>query len=162
MGWQTNVITQLEFNRETYNSPYVVLDEIRGKEKVIQNITEELSVMVTARPEDLLLHNEDMDLLGLQRTVKDKLEVLEECFIEKYKLEWLRENFDLRDGDFIENPDRKEAVKKWLIDNYILEENDFNNSNNTSNISINGNNNTVNTNQINNIEPVDINAIEGD
>ena len=150
MGWQTDVITQLVFNKETYNSPYVVLDEIRSNEKVIQNITEELSVMVTARPEDLLLHNEDMDLLGLQRAVKEKLEILEECIIENYKLGCLKENFDLRDGDFIENPNRKEAVKKWLINNYILEESDFNS------------NNTVNTTQINDIKPIDINTIEGD
>lgn len=162
MGWQTDVITQIVFNKETYNSPYAVLDEIRGNEKVIQNITEELSVMVTARPEDLLLHNEDMDLLGLQRVVKEKLEIFEECIIENYKLECLRENFDLRDGDFIENSNRKEAVKKWLIDNYILEENDFNNSNNTNNISSNDNNNTMDTNKVNDIKPIDINAIEGD
>ena len=67
MGWQTDVITQLVFNKETYNSQYEILDEIRENEKIIQNITEELSVMTTSRPEDLLIHNEDMDLLGLQR-----------------------------------------------------------------------------------------------
>ena len=162
MGWQTDVITQLEFNRETYNSIYEVEREIESNKKVLQDIIEEISVMVTARPEDLLLHNEDIDLLGLQREVKCKLETFEECVIVNYKLEHLKENFDLRDGDFIENPNRKEAVKKWLIDNYILEENDFNSSDNTSNISINGSDNTINTNQMNNIKPIDINAIEGD
>ena len=159
MGWQTDVITQLVFNRETYNSTYSVLDKIRDNEKVIQNITEELSVMVTSRPSDLLLHNEDMDLLGLQREVKAKLELLEECIIENYKLECLKENFDLRDGDYINNPNRKEAVKKWLIDNYILDKEDFSNNN----VTINGNNNIVATNiKTRDIEPIDINAIEGD
>ena len=57
MGWQTDVITQLVFNKETYNSQYEILDEIRENEKIIQNITEELSVMTTSRPEDLLIHN---------------------------------------------------------------------------------------------------------
>lgn len=151
MGWQTDVITQLVFNKETYNSPYAVLDEKRHNEEKIHEIIEELSIMTTSRPEDLLLHNEDMDLFSLQRMVKDKLEVFEECIIENYKLECLRENFDLRDGDFIENPNRKEAVKKWLIDNYILEESDFNN-----------NSNTINTSQVNDIKPIDINTIEGD
>ena len=149
MGWQTDVITQLVFNRETYNSPYAILDDKRANEEKIHEITEELSIMATSRPEDLLLHNEDMDLFSLHRQVKDKLEVLEECIIDNYKLECLKENFDLRDGDFIKNPNRKEAVKKWLIDNYILEEKDF------------SNNNTVDT-QVNDIEPIDINAIEGD
>ena len=149
MGWQTDVITQLVFNRETYNSPYDILNDKRANEEKIHEITEELSIMATSRPEDLLLHNEDMDLFSLHRQVKDKLEVLEECIIDNYKLECLKENFDLRDGDFIKNPNRKEAVKKWLIDNYILEEKDFNN------------NNTVDT-QVNDIEPIDINTIEGD
>lgn len=130
MGWQTGVITQLVFNKETYNSPYAVLDEIRHNEKIIQSITEELSVMATSRPSDLLLHNENMNLLGLQREVKSKLELFEECVIEKYKLECLKENFDLRDGDFIENPNRTEAIKKWLIDNCIIKPEDFNTNNN--------------------------------
>ena len=151
MGWQTDVITQLVFNKETYNSPYAVLDEKRHNEEKIHEIIEELSNMATSRPEDLLLHNENMDLFSLQRMVKDKLEVFEECIIENFKLECLKENFDLRDGDFIENPNRKKAIKKWLIDNYILEESDFNNSSNT-----------INTTQVNDIKPIDINAIEGD
>lgn len=136
MGWQTDVIAQLVFNKETYNSYYQVDDEINQNKRTIQNIIEELSVMATARPEDLLIHNEDMDLMGLQREVKDKIEILEECIIENYKLECLKENFDLRDGDFIENPKRKEAVKNWLINNFILEPKDF------SNIDVD-NNNTI-------------------
>lgn len=134
MGWQTDVIAQLVFNKETYNSYYQVDDEINQNKRTIQNIIEELSVMATARPEDLLIHNEDMDLIGLQREVKDKIEILEECIIENYKLECLKENFDLRDGDFIENPKRKEAVKTWLISNFILEPKDF------SNIDVDSNN----------------------
>lgn len=134
MGWQTDVIAQLVFNKETYNSYYQVDDEINQNKRTIQNIIEELSVMATARPEDLLIHNEDMDLMGLQREVKDKIEILEECIIENYKLECLKENFDLRDGDFIENPKRKEAVKTWLISNFILEPKDF------SNIDVDSNN----------------------
>lgn len=138
MGWQTDVIAQLVFNKETYNSYYQVDDEINQNKRTIQNIIEELSVMATARPEDLLIHNEDMDLMGLQREVKDKIEILGECIIENYKLECLKENFDLRDGDFIENPKRKEAVKNWLINNFILEPKDF------SNIDVdNNNNNTI-------------------
>lgn len=136
MGWQTDVIAQLVFSKETYNSYYQVEDEINRNKRTIQNIIEELSVMATARPEDLLIHNENMDLMGLQREVKDKIEILEECIIENYKLECLKENFDLRDGDFIENPKRKEAVKNWLISNFILEPKDF------SNIDVD-NNNTI-------------------
>ena len=51
-------------------------------------------------------------------------------------------------GDYIENTSRKENVKKWLIDNYILDKSDFS-SNDTKK-------------DIKDIEPIDINAIEGD
>lgn len=127
MGWQTDVITQLVFNKETYNSIYEIEEEIESNNKCIQNIKDELYVMAIARPEDLLIHNEEMDLLGLQRNVKDKLDLLEECIIDNYKLELLKENFDLRDGDFIKNPERVSNIKKWLVDNYILESKDINN-----------------------------------
>lgn len=130
MGWQTDVITQLVFNKETYNSIYEIEEEIESNNKCIQNIKDELYVMAIARPEDLLIHNEEMDLLGLQRDVKDKLELLEECIIDNYKLELLKENFDLRDGDFIKNPERVSNIKKWLVDNFVLESKDINNESN--------------------------------
>lgn len=126
MGWETNVLTQLVFNKQTFDSPYSVEEEIRINEKAIQNIVEELLVMVVSRPEDLLIHNEDKDLLSLQREVKDKIELLEECIIDNYKLTILKENFELRDGDYIKNPGRKMATKNWLIGNYILDSEDFN------------------------------------
>ena len=146
MGWQTSTITQLVFNRETYNDIYQVENEIENNDKTIQNIKEELYTMTTSRPEDLLIHNEDMDLLSLQRETKDKLEILEECIIENYKLECLKETFKLRDGDFIENTNRKQNIKKWLIDNYILDKSDF------INTSINNSNK----------ENINIKNIEGD
>ena len=146
MGWQTSTITQLIFNRETYNDIYQIENEIENNDKTIQNIKEELYTMTTSRPEDLLIHNEDMDLLSLQRETKDKLEILEECIIENYKLECLKETFKLRDGDFIENTNRKQNIKKWLIDNYILDKSDF------INTSINNSNK----------ENINIKNIEGD
>ena len=130
MGWQTDVITQIVFNKETYNSIYEIEAEIECNNKCIQNIKDELYVMTIARPEDLLIHNEEMDLLGLQRDVRDKLELLEESIIENYKLEILKDNFDLRDGDYINNPEKTQNIKKWLVDNFILESKDINNESN--------------------------------
>lgn len=130
MGWQTDVITQIVFNKETYNSIYEIEAEIECNNKCIQNIKDELYVMTIARPEDLLIHNEEMDLLGLQRDVRDKLELLEESIIENYKLEILRDNFNLRDGDYINNPEKTQNIKKWLVDNFILESKDINNESN--------------------------------
>ena len=61
----------------------------------------------------------------------------------------LKENFDCVDGDYIDNPDRKINVKKWLIDNYILDKSDFDNY-------------QFNKPNFRDIEPVDLNVIEGD
>ena len=127
MGWQTDVITQIVFNKETYNSIYEIEEEIECNNKCIQNIKDELYAMTIARPEDLLIHNEEMDLLGLQRDVRDKLELLEECIIENYKLEILKDNFDLRDGDYINNPEKTQNINKWLVAHFILESKDINN-----------------------------------
>lgn len=126
MGWQTNVITKLEFNKETYNSTIHIEEDIDSNNKIIQNIIEELSVMAVTRPKDLLLHNEEMDLLSLQRKVKDKIGLLKKCYIENYKLRCLKENFNLRNGDFIHNYIRRYNIKKWLLDNYILKQEDLN------------------------------------
>ena len=63
---------------------------------------------------------------------------------------WLKDNFKCVDGDFIDNPNRKENVKKWLINNYILDESDFNC------------NYKADKSSLKDIEPLDMNIIEGD
>lgn len=120
MGWETNVLTQLVSNEQTFDSSFDVEEEIRINEKYIQNIKEELLVIAVLRPEDLLIHNEDKDLLSLQREVKEKIELLEECIIDNYKLTLLKENFELRSGGLYKESWKKMATKNWLIGNHIL------------------------------------------
>ena len=150
MGWETNVITQISFNKETYDSIYKVKDDIDFCNKRIQEIVNKLMIYSTSRPQDILLNREEATLEDIQEEVEDMLDLLEEYFVRKNDLEALKDNFKCVDGDFIDNPNRKENIKKWLIDNYILDKSDFNSVNNTNNT------------QINDIKPIDINAIEGD
>ena len=150
MGWETNVITQISFNKETYDSIYKVKDDIDFCNKRIQEIVNKLMIYSTSRPQDILLNREEATLETIQEEVEDMLDLLEEYFVRKNDLEALKDNFKCVDGDFIDNPNRKENVKKWLIDNYILDKSDFSSVNNTNNT------------QINDIKPIDINAIEGD
>ena len=150
MGWETNVITQISFNKETYDSMYKVKDDIDFCNKRIQEIVNKLMVYSTSRPQDILLNREEATLETIQEDVEEMLDLLEEYFVRKNDLEALKDNFKCVDGDFIDNPNRKENVKKWLIDNYILDKSDFSSVNNTNNT------------QINDIKPIDINAIEGD
>ena len=150
MGWETNVITQISFNKETYDSIYKVKDDIDFYNKRIQEIVNKLMIYSTSRPQDILLNREEATLETIQEDVEEMLDLLEEYFVRKNDLEALKDNFKCVDGDFIDNPNRKENVKKWLIDNYILDKSDFSSVNNTNNT------------QINDIKPIDINAIEGD
>ena len=150
MSWETNVITQISFSKETYDSIYKVEDEIKFYNKRIQDIVNKLMIYSTSRPQDILLNREEATLETIQEDVEDMLDLLEEYFVKRSDLEALKNNFKCVDGDFIDNPNRKENVKKWLIDNYILDKSDFSSINNTDNT------------QINDIKPIDINAIEGD
>ena len=148
MSWETNVITQISFSKETYDSIYKVEDEIKFYNKRIQDIVNKLMVYSTSRPQDILLNRGEATLETIQEEVEDMLDLLEEYFMRKNDLETLKDNFKCVDGDYIDNPNRKENVKKWLIDNYILDKSDFS-SNNTKK-------------DVKDIEPIDINAIEGD
>ena len=150
MGWETNVITQISFNKETYDSMYKVEEEIDFCNKRIQEIVNKLMIYSTSRPQDILLNRGEATLETIQEEVEDMLDLLEEYFVKRSDLEALKDNFKCVDGDFIDNPNRKENVKKWLIDNYILDKSDFSSVNDTDNT------------QTNDIKPIDINAIEGD
>ena len=148
MSWETNVITQISFNKETYNSIYKVEEEIDFCNKRIQDIVNKLMIYSTSRPQDILLNRGEATIETIQEEVEDMIELLEEYYIKRSDLEILKDNFKCVDGDYIDNPNRKENVKKWLIDNYILDKSDFS-SNDTKK-------------DIKDIEPIDINAIEGD
>ena len=150
MGWETNVITQISFNKETYDSIYKVKDDIDFCNKRIQEIVNKLMIYSTSRPQDILLNRGEATLETIQEDVEEMLDLLEEYFVRKNDLEALKDNFKCVDGDVIDNLNRKENIKKWLIDNYILDKSDFSSVNNTDNT------------QINDIKPIDINAIEGD
>lgn len=150
MGWETNVITQISFNKESYDSIYKVEEEIDFCNKRIQEIVNKLMIYSTSRPQDILLNREEATLETIQEDVENMLDLLEEYFVKRSDLEALKDNFKCVDGDFIDNPNRKENVKKWLIDNYILDKSDFSSVNNTNNT------------QTNDIKPIDISTIEGD
>ena len=148
MGWETNVITQITFNKETYDSIYKVEEELEFCNKRIKEIVNSIMMYSTSRPQDILLNRGEATLETIQEDVEEMLDFLEEYFIRRNDLEILKDNFKCVDGDYIDNPNRKENVKKWLIDNYILDKSDFS-SNNTKK-------------DVKDIEPIDINAIEGD
>ena len=126
MGWETNVITQIVFNKDTYDSIYEVEEEIDFCNRRIQEIGNKLMIYSTSRPEDILLNKKEDTIENIQEDVRDMIYLLQEYFVKRYALEALKNNFKCVDGDYIDNPDRKKNIKKWLIDNYILDKEDIN------------------------------------
>ena len=126
MGWETNVITQIVFNKETYDSIYKVEEEIDFCNRRIQEIGNKLMIYSTSRPEDILLNKKEDTIENIQEDVRDMIYLLQEYFVKRYALEVLKNNFKCVDGDYIDNPDRKKNIKNWLIDNYILDKEDIN------------------------------------
>ena len=126
MGWETNVITQIVFNKETYDSIYKVEEEIDFCNRRIQEIGNKLMIYSTSRPEDILLNKKEDTIENIQEDVRDMIYLLQEYFVKRYALEALKNNFKCIDGDYIDNPDRKKNIKTWLIDNYILDKEDIN------------------------------------
>ena len=126
MGWETNVITQIVFNKETYDSIYKVEEEIDFCNRRIQEIGNKLMIYSTSRPEDILLNKKEDTIENIQEDVRDMIYLLKEYFVKRYDLEALKNNFKCVDGDYIDNHDRKKNIKKWLIDNCILDKEDIN------------------------------------
>ena len=126
MSWETNVITQISFNKEAYDSIYKVEEEIDFCNRRIQEIGNKLMIYSTSRPEDILLNKKEDTIENIQEDVRDMIYLLQEYFVKRYALEALKNNFKCVDGDYIDNPDRKKNIKKWLIDNCILDKEDIN------------------------------------
>ena len=124
MGWETNVLSKIRFNKKTYNCLYDVEVDIADTEESINNIKRLIRTMAISRPEDLLLNTED-NLFSLSNQIEDLINDLEEYNVQLYKLEQLKDNYSTVDGDFIENPNRKKNIKEWLVNNFVLDKEDL-------------------------------------
>ena len=73
MSWETNVITQISFNKETYDSIYKVEDGIKYCNERIQEIVNNLMIYSTSRPQDILLNRGEATLVTIQREVEEMI-----------------------------------------------------------------------------------------
>lgn len=124
MGWQTDLFCNLTFNRETFNS----LGEVEGK---ITELTEYIryntgvlrAYAFMTEPHKLLSMAEDEDPIDrINRTVNETLEELEDAYIERWKLEILRENWDrchTKEGLAINPPKCAEWPNAYLDGDFV-------------------------------------------
>ena len=124
MGWQTDVITQVVFNKKTYNSIFEVEDDIDKCNDSMSSIVRKLVTYSTSRPKDILINRKEATLSDIQLEVTELLKDFRDDVIEKYKLQCLKDNFKCRQGDFIDNEDAQANIRKYLTDNFILTEED--------------------------------------
>lgn len=135
MGWETNLMVRLRYNRKSYQSKYEVeidLEDVNDMIKYHSNKLHSLAMMT--EPKKFM--EEDADpLQWISNEVRDSLEELEEYYIDKYKLEMLLEYWNkchtkedepihapegigwddaYIDGDFILTKEEKEKQKKDL------------------------------------------------
>ena len=96
MGWQTDLFCNLTFNRQTFNSISAVddkIDELTETIKFNEGVLKELALIT--EPDKLLHLEEGEDPIDkIRRMVRDSLEELEEDYIERWKLEILKDNWN--------------------------------------------------------------------
>lgn len=95
MGWSTELFCNISFNRETFNDKYLVEDRISDLNKMINHCKQELRdlVMITEPQKFLDIQEGSNVMLELNALVRDNFELLEEYYIERYKLELLLDNW---------------------------------------------------------------------
>ena len=116
MGWIQSCIASLEFNKTSFSSEGDVEDEIRQNEDTIKYLTNCLVAYVASNPRDHKKDDESfeetIERLGnkVQNIVKDIVELSEEST----RFQLLKDNWDLRDGDYTYNPQYRENLKKFI------------------------------------------------
>lgn len=107
MAWYTAYTTKLWFNRKTYNDLSIVLDDLEEIEGLISCCEKDLNdlAMIT---EPKKFCEEDADPMAwVQIKVGECLEELRSLYIDRFKLQCLRDGWDYchtEDGDPIHPP----------------------------------------------------------
>ena len=111
MGWSTELFCNISYNRETFNSKYEVEDKLNTINKYINNCKKTLrDLAIMTEPNNFFNDDSDSDPYN-QITInfEDTIELLEEYYIEKYKLLLLLDNW--------ENCHNKEGLAIYPPDN---------------------------------------------
>ena len=111
MSWSTELFCNISYNRETFNSKYEVEDKLNTVNKYINDCKKTLrDLAIMTEPNKFFNDNPDSDPYN-QITInfEDTIELLEEYYIEKYKLLLLLDNW--------ENCHNKEGLAIYPPDN---------------------------------------------
>ena len=96
MGWSTELFCNISFLRETYNTKEEVLNEIEQLNELINYYQTELRdyAMIT-EPNKFFKEEKENNVYDIiSRNIKDFFSDLERCYIKKYKLTLLLDNWE--------------------------------------------------------------------
>ena len=115
MGWWTTVNGDISFYKETWRKKEDVEDRIADNQKEIEGIKIEIAMLMAGRVEDLIgtrdLEGNEIDIpMALRWKLDDYMDRLEDAMYENWKLGFLLENWDNRQGDFIHVPQEPEII----------------------------------------------------
>lgn len=108
MGWATSVEGEMIFYKETWRNREDVEERIADNQKEIESIKIEMAMLAAGRIEDLIqtkdCESNEIDIpMALRWKLEDFWERMEDAQYENWKLGFLLENWDKRQGDFIDN-----------------------------------------------------------
>lgn len=120
MGWTTDLFCNITFHKETYNSKYEVESEIEELNHSIKNNEEYLKKLVFITEPNKFFP--DDTFYSIDSAVKDTLEILQEDYIKKYKLELLLDNWEMchtEDGLAIDPPEDMGYDTAYLSGDFV-------------------------------------------
>ena len=98
MGWSTELFCNISFNRKTYNSLGEVESDIEEMKDILQRYKDKIKAYAVMTEPDKMIKFDDESydnlLSQVNDEVSDMLEMMEECYYELIKLEYLRDNWD--------------------------------------------------------------------
>lgn len=118
MGWSTWVKAEIDFNRKTYDSKYKVEEDLSELDNLEQLHRDNLMILIGGNPSSFAekdCEGEDINPLDTVRCkAAEAIEELKSIAIERFKLNLLLENWDERDGDFINK--EKGTDEEYFVD----------------------------------------------
>lgn len=107
MSWETTAKATIRFNRQTYNTIEQVEDRLSEVRDDLRFYREKMLILMAGDPRQLL---NTKDCEGYQMDPADVvhsraselIEYYSDLCVEEYKLKLLIDNFDTREGDFVE------------------------------------------------------------
>lgn len=133
MGWSTNLFCNVSFSRKTYNSKYEVEDELEKVNNAIAICASDLRDLAIMTEPEKFYNKGDYDnaLCFISYQLKNTIEILEEAYVDRYKLELLLDNWDAshnKEGFAVDKPKEIEWNTAYVYGDFINTESHQNNN----------------------------------